>query len=226
MMSVWSGGNRGSWPGHNILRVKLILVRPPGLTPFLFLNAIELITASLRMCPLARYRVFTSMSGQVMSIVWQPYQSHHFEDYLALVSDEKVMAMITEYGFSRSEAEIAFAHVLQDNQHHPRLGHFRVADADTGVYLGLGKLVVKHNDAAEAELGYMLRPACWGQGWGSRMATALVEEARNLPQLQRLVAIIDPKHSASRRILVKQGFVTTSIGTLEGLPAETLHLVL
>ncbi len=136
------------------------------------------------------------------------------------------MAMITEYGLTPEQARADFECVLQDNQLHPRLGHFRVADPHTGAYLGLAKLAVASADADEAELGYMLLPEHWGQGWGSLIAAKLVHEARGIPTLRRLVAIIDPKHQASRRILVKQGFVTTSVTELEGLPAEILHLAL
>ncbi|MBP6563257.1 MAG: GNAT family N-acetyltransferase [Neisseriaceae bacterium] len=159
-----------------------------------------------------------------MSVIYQHYQPHQFEDYLALVSDERVMAMITERGLARAEAQVDFAQLLQENARHPHLGNFRVEDAATGAYLGFAKLVIAHADAVEAELGYMLLPQYWGQGWGTQLAEALLARARDVPQLQQLVAIIDPQNVASRHILTRLGFVTTEVGTWEGLPAETLRL--
>lgn len=180
----------------------------------------------LRMLKLARYKAFTFISGQLMSIVWAHYQPHHFEDYLRLVGDERVMAMITEQGLSREQAEVDYAEMAQQNRHHPSLGSFRVCDGPAGVYLGLAKLSINSPNATEAELGYMLLPEYWGQGWGSKIAEALLATAKSVPQLRRLVAIIGPMNAASKQILLKLGFVTTWIGELDGLPAETLRLEL
>ena len=59
----------------------------------------------------------------------------------------------------------------------------------------------------EIDFGYALHRVYWGKGYGTEIATALLDWARaNLPDLRALVGLVLPANAASARVLEKIGF--------------------
>ena len=157
-----------------------------------------------------------------MRITLTKFGLSNFDDYLSLVSDAKVMAMITERAIPPDEAARDYKRIIEINARHPALGQFRVLD-EHGQFIGLGKLEVETSDADSAELGYMLMPEYWGKGIATQIATQLVEQAEQQPSLRSLFAIIDPANIPSRKILINLGFVSREFKDFDGLPGEVLE---
>jgi RimJ/RimL family protein N-acetyltransferase len=63
-----------------------------------------------------------------------------------------------------------------------------------------------HRWRDEAELGYIVKPSFWGQGYGTEMATA-VAHAFTALNLSNLVAFTKHDNIASRRVMEKVGFL-------------------
>ncbi len=143
-----------------------------------------------------------------------------FDQYYLLVGNKQVMAMITERALSREEAWKKFNHFLRNSKIHPDYGTFKVLQNTTGHLLGMAKLEIREENGSEAELGYLLQPEYWGQGYGNEIAEVLLEVAKTDPRLKRVYAITDPQNIASRKILLKNGFVSEKIGEMDGLPSE------
>ncbi|MFT3691214.1 GNAT family N-acetyltransferase [Paenirhodobacter sp.] len=158
-----------------------------------------------------------------MDIALEKFTHQDFDDYLRLVSNPEVMAMITERAIPADEARRDYEKLLAENALHPDLGHFRVLDASDGSFIGLGKLAVETAEADQAELGYILAPEYWGKGIASRIASLLVARAERQPILRRLFAIIDPANIPSRKILINTGFVSKEFRDFDGLPGEVLE---
>ena len=133
-----------------------------------------------------------------------------FEYYFSLVSNEKVMAMVTERAIPLDEARSNFKLLLEKNKRHKEFG----------IFIGLGKMAVDKDKPDEAELGYLLLPEFWGKGYGSEIARLLLEKARESKVLRRITAIIDPKNTASKKILLNNGFISEKICEIDGLPGE------
>lgn len=159
-------------------------------------------------------------------MVLEKFTEEDFELYYALAGDEEVMAMITERALPREQARVNFRKLLANNTLHPAFGSFKALEPETRRFIGLAMLKVKESDSFEAELGYMLLPAFWGKGLGGEIARRMVDLARIQPQLKRLHAVIDPKNIPSRRILIRQGFVSEGLCEVDGLPGEILGLAL
>lgn len=157
-----------------------------------------------------------------MALMLEKFTDADFAEYFSLVGNEQVMAMITERGLSESEARKDYEQLLENNRFHADYGCFKVSDTDRG-FLGLGKLALEEAGSRHAELGYMLLPEFWGQGWGGKIAAQLLARA-NSEELDRLFAIIDPANQASRKILVKNGFEHQEFKDFDGLPGEVLQL--
>ena len=97
-----------------------------------------------------------------MNILLEKFTQQDFDDYFRLVSDARVMAMITERAIPVDEAGRDYQQLLIKNKAHPDAGHFRILDADSGEFIGLGKLEIDPGNSDTAELGYMILPVYWG----------------------------------------------------------------
>lgn len=150
------------------------------------------------------------------------FEAADFELYYLLVGNEQVMQMITERALLLSEATERYDIVLRKNELHPVLGYYKITEKASGIFIGLAKMEILTNDASETELGYMLLPEYWGKGIGSTVAKKLMDYAFAEKTTKRIIAIIDPKNTASKKILINNGFVSEKTEIVNGLQEEFL----
>jgi len=144
-----------------------------------------------------------------------------FEAFYALAGNAKVMLMITGKPQTREEALKKFHSLLENNRWKESLGSFMVFERKNSRLLGFAKLEIKGENPHEAELGYMLLPEFWGMGYGSEIAAYLMKRAEADRDLTRVYAIIDPANTASKKILLRLGFVSEGKSIIDGWPGET-----
>ena len=71
-----------------------------------------------------------------------------------------------------------------------------------------GRCIGKAGMWRDAEIGYILHPDYWNRGLTHEALSAIVPEiARRRPDLAELTAEVDPRNTASVRLLEKLGFV-------------------
>lgn len=158
-----------------------------------------------------------------MGILLQHFSEADFPDYLKLVSNIEVMAMITERAVPYDEASRDFKLILDDNARYAGLGYYRITDDRQGNFIGLAKLASVTEQPGTAELGYMLLPEYWGQGIASQVAALLIAQAHRNPDISSLMAIIDPANTASKKILTNNCFITLELRDFNVLPGEILQ---
>jgi len=66
-------------------------------------------------------------------------------------------------------------------------------------------LGLPHIPPGEIEVGYMLKPAAWGRGFATEIATRLLRFAFEQTPLEEVVAVTDIRNAASQRVLLKCG---------------------
>ncbi len=159
-----------------------------------------------------------------MNLKLEKFCPEDFALYFLLVNDIRVMQMITERILEPNEAQDDFIKILENNRLHECFGSYKILSAETNTYIGFAKLEIKETNSEEAELGYMILPEYWGQGIAGQVSASLVETAKKQQQLTKLVAIIDPKNAASRKILINNEFRTREFIDFDGLPGEILEL--
>jgi len=140
----------------------------------------------------------------------------NFESFFTLTGNEKVMAR----ALSNEEARKKFNYFLENNELHKSYGSFKVLEVLSSKLMGFAKLETTKEKPEEAELGYMLLPEFWGNGFGSEIAEILLEVAISDPNLTRVYANTDPNNVASRKILINNGFASEEVGEIDGLPSE------
>ncbi len=100
------------------------------------------------------------------------------------------------------------------------IGIWCVADRATGEKYGSGALLpipIDEDDTnwddvipgrlpdGDVEIGYFLKEAVWGRGYATETCRRLLRFAFEETPLEEVVATLDDRHEASKRILVKSG---------------------
>jgi len=84
------------------------------------------------------------------------------------------------------------------------LGPFFVHRQDDGVVVGeIGGATIADGTV---EIGYAVVPSCWGRGYATEAVRALVEKARQVGGIARVIAHTPLDRPASGRVLAKAGF--------------------
>ncbi len=149
------------------------------------------------------------------------FQEDDFDSYYSLVSNDNVMAQITERAIPYDEAKTNFQKLIRRNEKYSKFGSYKIYNCLNEVFVGLGHLTLNEDQISEAEIGYMLLPEYWGKGYGTETAKKLIEIANQL-DLMLITAIIDPENIPSRKILSNLGFVSQEFCEIDGLPGEIL----
>ncbi|MBE7121337.1 GNAT family N-acetyltransferase [Bacillus cereus] len=152
---------------------------------------------------------------------FKKFKATDFDQYFQLVSNEKVMAQITERVIPLDEAQNDYEKLLKRNEKHKLFGSYKVYDSITNEFIGLGHVTVNEDNVKEAELGYMILPEHWGKRYGSAIAKELINIAKQT-EINVLKAIIDPNNIPSRKILIHAGFTSEKVCEIDGLPGEIL----
>lgn len=87
-------------------------------------------------------------------------------------------------------------------------GLWAVEESVSGAFVGRVGLV-HHDDwtasAHDAEIGWALSPTVWGRGYATEAARAVLDWARQRPDLQTIISITRPHNLRSRRVMEKLG---------------------
>lgn len=155
-----------------------------------------------------------------------PFDQGDYSDYRLLTSNARVMEMISGHPLEETESRTQYDRLLQQNQVLSGFGNFKIIDEQDNTFIGLAKLVLSQKEDKEVEIGFMLLEPYWGKGIATAATRQLIEFARSKKELLRVRAILDPQNKASRKILVREGFVSEFVGDIDGMPGEIMNLVL
>jgi RimJ/RimL family protein N-acetyltransferase len=123
---------------------------------------------------------------------------------LSVLGDPDVM-WVNPRPFSREEVRRWIEHSMRLYRERG-FGMWMVSLADTGEFVGECGLVPQQVEGAtEIEVAYRILPAYQGRGLATEAASACRDLARDVLGLDRLIALIDPRNSASQRVAAKLG---------------------
>jgi ribosomal-protein-alanine N-acetyltransferase len=90
--------------------------------------------------------------------------------------------------------------------HYPKLGLWATVEKSSGEFLGrCGLLPWEIDGATEVELAFMIRKERWREGLASEAAQGIIQYARNVLELRRLICLITPGNEASVAVATKVG---------------------
>lgn len=106
---------------------------------------------------------------------------------------------------SLEETTEFIAEVVADAAEHNRVRYCLAVEYD-GNIIGAGELRVTDGYNECAEIGYVLHPAYWGQGFATEMANVLLAFGFEQLDMHRVFATCDPENIASFKVMEKVGF--------------------
>lgn len=149
-------------------------------------------------------------------LVIRTFEPEDAEPWLAMVSDPEVRRYLppsplpTPESFQRA---IERRHALE----HERGYAMWAVDAKyTGTFVGQCG-VQPIADTSEIELAYHFSPACWGKGYATEAATAVLAHALGPVGLERVIAVAIPENVPSWRVLEKIGMRYEGLADYHGL---------
>ena len=143
-------------------------------------------------------------------LLLEPIDVSRLEDFVALTADPDTMRYWALGGpFTRDAAERNFAASLARLRKHS-FGRRWIVEKANGA--GLGFTDTKYfgqscDDVSpdEVEIGWMLTPSAWGQGYATEAGRAVRDEAFERLKLESIVAVHHPENAASGRVMEKLG---------------------
>lgn len=139
-------------------------------------------------------------------LILRELQREDAEAVFRIFSDPEVM----KYYLMDMFSELEQAHILIERQIHrfEQKERFRwgIALKESNTIIGTGGYVAWNRMWCNAELGYDLARAYWGQGLMTEAAKAMVQFGFERMSLNRIEAEVMPDNRASMRLLCQLGF--------------------
>ena len=118
---------------------------------------------------------------------------------------------------------IILPRILQQYERFDDFGTWAAIEKSTGEFLGWLHFRPSHGvSPEEVELGYRLRKAAWGKGYGTEGSRALIRKGFTELGVQRVVASTYSENIGSRRVMEKSGL--TLARTYRLSPAQLLDV--
>jgi ribosomal-protein-alanine N-acetyltransferase len=90
--------------------------------------------------------------------------------------------------------------------HHPSLGLWATIETRSSTFLGrCGLLPWTLDGVAEVELAFLIDRARWGEGLATEAARGIIQHAREVLRLSRLICLVMPGNEAAARVARKVG---------------------
>lgn len=138
-------------------------------------------------------------------LLLRPFTVDDAIEWLPLISQPEILRYTGETPTTRLDEARALllARPLRD---YATYGYGRMAciEKSSGRLIGFSGLKFVP-ELGETDVGYRFLPDCWGKGYATESAAALMAAGRREHGLGRIVGQVDPAHHASARVLVKLG---------------------
>jgi RimJ/RimL family protein N-acetyltransferase len=123
-----------------------------------------------------------------------------------IFSDPQVMRYWSVTPFANREAAAALQREIIEGNLKGSVWKWGLALRDSNKLIGTATLFNLNLDNGRAEIGYAMGRSYWGHGYMNEALQALIKHAFDVVQLRRLEADVDPRNTASIRILERLGF--------------------
>ena len=138
-------------------------------------------------------------------LILRPFSLDDAEAWLPLISLSEIIRYTgdTPAGSVDEARELLRTRPLKDYEQYG-FGRLAVIEKASGRLVGFCgfKYVV---ELGEVDIGYRFLPDCWGKGYATESAGALMQDGRRALNIRRVVGTVHPDNPASGRVLEKLG---------------------
>lgn len=153
-------------------------------------------------------------------------------DVHAYASQERV-SLYQPWGPNSEDDTKAFVQqILEDARKENRTRYvLAIIHKEHDQLIGAGELTIKDEQNGSGEIGYIVHPDYWGQGYATEAAVLLLTFGFERCALHRIAATCDPRNSRSAKVLekvgmTKEGRIRHHIKLKEGWRDSFLYSVL
>lgn len=140
----------------------------------------------------------------------------------ALYANPEIRRYFPEGTLTREETREELEWFQNGHPEHPQLGLWAAIHKDSGQFLGrCGLLPWVIDGVNEVEIAYLIAKPWQRQGLGAEAARALVRHGFEALGLKRLIALIDPEHTASIGTAESAGLRFWKEAEIEGVRSAT-----
>jgi ribosomal-protein-alanine N-acetyltransferase len=153
----------------------------------------------------------------------RPLAQTDFESLCLLDGDPIVRSFFPEGVLNPNQIQQELQrHLL--NWQNKGFGIFAMIHRDTQTFIGRCGFNQLHSGTIE--LGYLLLPAYWGQGYATEAAKAVLNWGLGCLPADEIVGFAPTAHAASKRVLEKCGMVFDHFGAYRDVPCTFYKVVL
>lgn len=139
-------------------------------------------------------------------LVLRPFAPGDVDDLLTMDGDARVMRYLGN-GLpprSRDEVVAAIGRIMDFAARQTGMSLLHASTRERGTFVG-GCGLFPLPDESGIEIAYRLPHACWGHGYATEMARAVLAHGFDTLRLDRIVGLTWPENVASQRVLLKIG---------------------
>ncbi|GAB2736218.1 GNAT family N-acetyltransferase [Salinifilum aidingensis] len=157
----------------------------------------------------------TSFPLRTPRVLIRPFAPHDQPAIHAVYADPRVMRYVGHGRPMTAEQTTALLEHAECHQREHGFAVWALLDRGTGGITGdIGFETTTHG----VEFGYTLARAAWGRGLATEAARACLQHAFHTLDLPEVYALVDPRNTASARVLDKLGFTYHRTRSTHGRP--------
>jgi ribosomal-protein-alanine N-acetyltransferase len=146
-------------------------------------------------------------------LLLREFAADDVDDLHAMDGDARVMRFLAN-GLAprtRDECAAALRRMGERYREQPGYGLLHARTRDEGRFVG-GCGLFALADGGDVEIAYRLPVACWGRGYATEMARAVLAHGFDTLRLPRIIGLTWPENVASQRVLERIGLHRTGTG--------------
>lgn len=150
-------------------------------------------------------------------LVLRDFRDGDADDLYAMDGDDRVMRYIGTGmpGRSYEQCAEAIPRIMTKAVEQPGYGLLHASLRDDGAFIGASGLFLLP-ETGEVEVAYRLPFVCWGRGYATEMARALLDHGFGALGLTRIIGLTFPENVPSQRVLEKIGMRSEGEGEYYG----------
>ena len=141
---------------------------------------------------------------QTRRLVLREFTRDDVDDLLCSDGDARVMRYLANGLAPRTRDEVAASLDRLLKLYREKPGYFSLHASDAGRFVGACGLF-DIPEGGGVEIAYRLPFDCWGRGYATEMAAAVLAHGFDALRLERIVGLTWPENVASQRVLMKIG---------------------
>ncbi|SDN94319.1 Protein N-acetyltransferase, RimJ/RimL family [Psychrobacillus sp. OK028] len=140
-------------------------------------------------------------------LIFRFYEPEDFDFLYSMLNDSEMVKYIGNGKTRNTEEALAFLEWIQSHyEQNEEFGLKLLIRKEDGIPVGHAGIIPQQiSGKAELEIGYWIAKEFWGNGYATEAASALLNRAVNLLGINRLISLIQPDNTRSRRVAIKNG---------------------